>query len=297
MANAKSQRALTSEAYTFFDDKRYGKAYWAFNTEHRIFKRCNGDIRKILHVTSRMNSFGFQVPSDLCWRRVKDPTKYGEECYFPLTSFKPRDESPTEKNKKTKRYFTWDPSLVKEKTAKQGETRDKYRAKNLPFFRMYMMGDSAAPIWCPIEKINIDFQEFWDTPMNNCWQQHHFVFFNGTSLQKDGDDPGRNNCSTDLTELGDKSRKVLEDTARTIFLSATAHDKIHKVRTQGDIKDYSIDQLPWALRCEKNWNKFRSYVIEYGHDFFPNYQTWMASLVLEANLKRKSHIDPRVQPA
>lgn len=290
MATPKSETALKSEGYTLFNDKKYGNGYWAFNVKHKIYQRCSGDIRRILYVTSRMNSLGFKVPDDLCYRRVKDPTKYGLECYFPLTSFKPRDEAPTPNNKKTRRYFTWDPMLLKEKTARQGETRDKYRAKNLPFFRMYMMGDPNTPIRCPIEDIDIDAQVFRGKALSNCWQQHHFVYYNGTSLQKDGEDPGRNNCTTDLTEMSDKSRKVLEDTARTIFLSATAHEKIHKVATQGDIKDYPAEELPWALRSRENWNKFRGFVIQYDHDFFPHYDVWMASLTLEANVQAISEL-------
>ena len=283
---ARSHKALAKDGYVFLAHKDYGADYWAVNVQHRIYKSCNGDIRKILKFTSRMAGFRMTVPTDLLWARAKEPEKYGEECYFPIGAFKRRDELKVLKKGRT-RVLSWDRMLHKEKTARRAITRDEYRAKNLPFFRMYMMGNPDAPIWCPIQNINIDFQEFWGTPMNNCWQQHHFVFHNGTSLQKDGDDPGRNNCTTDLTELGEKSRKVLEDTARTIFLSATAHDKIHKVRTQGDIRDYSIDQRPWALRCEKNWNKFRAFVIEYGHDFFPNFNTWISSLHLEPNLQKQ----------
>ena len=285
MVSAKSRRALQDEGFSLTVHKNYGDDYWAVNTKHPIYQNLEGDLRKILEYTSRMVSEGEEVPSDLLWVRAKDPETYGEFCYFPIFAYRRRDEWKTKASGQLYRVLSWDRMLHKEKNEKCGERRDEFRAKNVQFFRMYMMGDAKSSIMCPIQNINIDFQEFWGIPMNNCWQQHHFVFHNGTSLQKDGEDPGKNNCSTDLTVLNSKSRKVLEDTARTIFLSATAHDKIHKVKTSGDVLDYKIEQLPWALRSEQNWNDFRSFVIRFGHDFFPDYQTWWTSLILPKHHK------------
>ena len=298
MVKGKSLQALKGEGYLTLRHKDFGDDYWAVNTSHPLYIKSKGDLRRILRVTSRMAAIKLAVPFDLLWARVKNPTEYGENCYFPISAFKRRDEWKNLVKTGRTRVLSWDRMLSKEKQKKQADTRDRYRAKNLPFFRMYMMGDPTRLINCPLMGFNIDEHMVKDKLIAHRWQQHHIPYDEGTSLNKEGDDPGRNNCTTDLTVVGPKSERVLKDTAGTIFVSATGHEDIHKYDTKGDVSWYSTEQLPFALQSKENWDKWRNYCREYGHDFFPEYHVWMYTLTLDYfQSQSEKIIDPQHQPA
>jgi hypothetical protein len=276
----KSFEALMTASYSFDDHRDYGANYWAVNTQHAIYIKNAGNIRKILEETSKMAAEGLPVPTDLLWSRVKNPEDYGPECYYPISAFQRRDEWKLTSRGVKYRVLSWDRMLSKEKLAKAGETRDVYRGNNMPFFRMFMTGDPNGRIHCPIMKFTIDEYEFHGKTVNHRFQQHHIPYQEGTSLNKEGEDPGRNNCTTNLMVVSPKSTKVLLDTAGTIFVSATAHDMIHKHSTSGDITKYETHELPYSLQNEANWEEWREYCRSWGYDIFPSFDEWTETLTL-----------------
>lgn len=280
MSNGKSHQELVAQGLSPQSINLFGEAEWFVDTSHHLWNGCG---QKMMLTVAQMVVDGHDISDIPLWRRRKDLEEDGTLLYNHISDFKHRKE--VRKNVSGPvNVIRFDPMLKVEKYAVAAVTRQKYRDNNVDIFRFYMMGKVDTPVRCPIEGILIDAQEFWGQHINNCWQQHHFVFLDGKSLQKDGQDPGKNNCTTDLMSPSANSRRVLEDTMRTIFVSATAHDKIHKHSTSGDITSYPNHQLPWALQNAKNWNVFTRYLVGLGYESFPSYEVWYNSLKLESNL-------------
>lgn len=169
---------------------------------------------------------------------------------------------------------TWEASVRDFENQASREQARSYRERNLPFLRMYAMGNIDARIRCPIFDFQIDAISLFGVESLNAWVQHHFRFVNGVSVHKENADPGAILSSTDFTVPSPRSRDGIKDMARTIFLSSTAHDALHKCKRSGDINDYTNDQLPWALRNQDNWEAFNAFLITFGHDHLGDYQTW-----------------------
>jgi hypothetical protein len=278
---AKSSSQLIEMGLTLVYDTK--GAPWYVDVKHPLW-RNNVDLMMLaVAQMSADNQSIYRIPM---WRRRKDLSECGDACFHHIREFHLRKSDrykggPYDGQPKPPRF---DPMLTIEKYAVAANTAQEYRDQNLKFFRYYMMGDINSPVFCPIENILIDVQDFWGEQINNCWQQHHFVFVDSKSLQKDGQDPGKNNMTVDMSKPSDRARYVLEDTLRTIFLSATAHDKIHKRFDDGDITFYKNHQLPWALRNEANWIEFTNWLVSLGYQPFPSYRAWFDSLKIENNL-------------
>lgn len=168
---------------------------------------------------------------------------------------------------------SWETSVRDFENQASREQAQAYREKNIPFLRMYAMGSPSQPIHCSLTGLQIDNVKIWKK-FSNAWVQHHFRFVNGKSVLKENADPGAILSSTDFSVPTPRSLYGLQDMARTIFLSATAHDTIHKEQRDGDITDYENHQLPWALRSEANWEEFNAFVMGFGYEHFGDYQTW-----------------------
>jgi hypothetical protein len=198
-------------------------------------------------------------------RRCSSSVKLGKErTFFPLNMF------PVTV---TKGKATWETSIRDVKNALSQVQRDQFRAQNMPFIRMYVMGDTNARICCPIFNFRIDDIELFGT-RQNAWVQHHFRFVAGQSVHKENADPGAILASTDFTQVTPRSREGLKDMARTIFLSATAHDALHRAKRNGDIQNYTEEQLPWALRSRDNWEEFNTFLGQFGHEPLGDYAEW-----------------------
>lgn len=198
------------------------------------------------------------------FRRCASAVKLNkEDCFFSLELF----------GRSTK--GTWETSVRGLKNQVSQDQRVENRITNLPFLRMYAMGDVDAQIICPILKFPIDNIELFGV-IQNAWVQHHFRFVNGNSVHKVNANvnPGAILSSTNFAEVTTRSREGLKDMARTIFLSATAHDALHRAKRDGDILDYTNEQLPWALRNADNWNAFNAFLGRFGHEPLGEYEAW-----------------------
>lgn len=198
----------------------------------------------------------------ICSSSVKRGDK---KCFFPLNRF----PVSVDKNGKA----TWETSVRDARLAHEQEQRKAFRALNMQVVRMYVTGSTSGRILCPRYKFELD-EVLENGNVFNNWVQHHFRFVKGNSVHKENADPGAILSSYDFTQVTPRSREGIKDMARTIFLSASYHDLIHKARRDGDITDYTVEQLPWALRCEGNWIAFNAYLGQFGHDPLGDYQTW-----------------------
>ncbi|MNR94752.1 hypothetical protein D3C72_258400 [compost metagenome] len=222
----------------------------------------NGDIKTYVQMLAAKPEL---LESAVCFKRCSSATKLNrEDCYFPIQSF-----TFTMKGMRA----TWETSVKEVKNQVSREQSQAYRAKNIPFLRMYAMGNPEGRIHCPIFNICIDSIELFGSTVN-AWVQHHYRFVNGVSVHKENLDPGAILSSTDFTVPTTRAYEGIKDMARTIFLSSTAHDALHKIKRSGDIADYTIEQLPWALRSEANWEEFNTFVMGFGYDHLGDYQTW-----------------------
>jgi len=201
------------------------------------------------------------------YKRCSSANKLGvEQCFFPLNLFARTSTG------------SWDSSVQANQNAVNGIKREEFREKNIQFLRIYATGSVDGRIHCPFLKFQIDAVKIHNV-VQNLWVQHHFRFVNGSSVHKENVNPGAILASTDFTLVSPRSREGLKDMARTVFLSATAHDALHRVQRDGDIRDYELDQLPWALRSEQNWLDFNGFLISFGHDSLGDYAKWMAEQV------------------
>jgi len=198
-------------------------------------------------------------------RRCSSSVKLGSErTYFPFSQF----GVVLSKGK-----ATWETSIRKIENQVTRESKQRNRDLWLPIQRLYVMGNVDEPIVCPIAGIRIDGFT-WGSYVGNAWVQHHYRFVNGVSVHKENADPGAITSGVDPTVPSPRSRFALQDLARTIFLSSTAHDFLHKQMRTGDISDYQTHELPWALRSESNWNEFNRFLMQWGHDHLGDYQVW-----------------------
>jgi hypothetical protein len=265
--------ATDLEPYAF---GKYEEGYIWADPDHETWQ---GDVDSTLKYLGWMVAQGQSIRDVPFYRSVKNPHDF-EKPFYQISFFKSRKEKDVLKSGEVKWRFTIDPMLKEEKQAQKTGRQRGLRLSNKKFHRMWMMGDVDGRIHCPITGENIDEQVFWEKEIDNVQEQHHIVFRGRESLQKEGEDPGKHNSTTDLSVPSEKSRFVLEDMMRTIFLSPTGHKKVHKF-TEGDITYYSTKQLMWAMRCKTNYNKFIRFVRSFGYDKFPTYEEWYASLTLE----------------
>lgn len=199
------------------------------------------------------------------YKRCTSATKLGlADCFYNIEHF-----DMTRNGVKV----SWSPNVKAIKNLATRTQKQQLRTKNIAILRMYAMGDVEARIVCPMLKVQIDDIELFGH-RGNAWVQHHFRFMNGASFHKENADPGAILSSTDFSIPSTRSRMGIEDMARTIFLSSTAHDFLHKSKRDGDIMDYTNAQLPWALRNEDNWNTFNMFLSSYGYAPLGDYQTW-----------------------
>ena len=218
----------------------------------------DGDFREYLIKMRDREVLGDRV----VYRRCSSASKLGVEGpFYRLQLF--------EQSKKG----NWETSVRTNFNQQQTLIREEYREANLPLLRMFAMGDPKVPIRCALLGFQIDSVDFMGE-VTNLWVQHHFRFINGLSFHKENLDPGSILSSTDFSKPSTKSYAGIKDMSRTIFLSSTAHDALHKIKRSGDISDYTVEQLPWALRCEANWETYNTFLIGYGYAHLGNYKTW-----------------------
>jgi hypothetical protein len=202
------------------------------------------------------------------YQRCSASTKRGEQAvFYPLGDFEIKNGKFTSSLRTKLNLINVEKALV-------------FKANNLPILRMYMMGDESLPIICPWTKHQIDSLEFEGEPVFNIWEQHHYKVVNRSSIQKEGSDPGEILRSTDFRAPSPRSRMAIEDMMRTNFLSPTAHKIVHNRWNNSDITNYNVDQLPWALKNETNYDSFIRYLRSFGYDAFPAYLEWIESLKL-----------------
>lgn len=202
------------------------------------------------------------------YQRCSSSTKRGElAVFYPLGDFELKNGKFTSSLRAKLNLVNLEKALV-------------FKANNLPILRMYMMGDESTPIICPWTQQQIDSLEFSGEPAFNIWEQHHYKVINRSSVQKEGSDPGEILRTTDFRVPSPRSRMAIEDMMRTNFLSPTAHKIVHNRWNNSDITNYSVDQLPWALKNETNYNTFIGYLRSFGYDAFPSYMDWIESLKL-----------------
>lgn len=215
------------------------------------------------------------------WRRVKDPSEYASP-YFHITAFKWRNEFKNLKSGR-KHILGFDPMLIKEKGEQQTDRRHTFREGNQALRRLYMTGHEDESIHCPIyPSINIDTQVIDGMLIHNLIDAHHIVCWQGESIQKGDQDPGKLNTSVDLFLPNAASRAVVEDLMRTILVSRTGHQRIHYWRNS-DVHWYKArgHKLPWALRNKTNYGKWVRKLRQIGYHSFPSYAEWMETLTLE----------------
>jgi len=222
----------------------------------------SGDYSMMIH--------GLRKSGDLdnVFQRCLSTSKSGQELYFPLEDFRPTATG-------------WESSLH---DAAKAVTRAGYQAtrdKNLPFLRMYMMGDVDTNIVCPITGQQVDAWVFDNQPIN-IWEQHHFKVRNRASIQKELADPGEILRRLDFTEVSGETVEAIKDMMRTVFLSPTAHKAVHNAWNDSDIRNYRAEQRPWALRDCGNWDKWMDFLQSYGYpiETFGPFGPWIISLEL-----------------
>jgi len=195
--------------------------------------------------------------------------KRGQNLFFPLDQFRESESG-------------WETSLHEVAKAVQRETYQAFREKNLPFLRMYMMGNTESFIVCPMERRQIDSWQFVTGIPINVWEQHHFKVRNRASIQKELADPGEILRRLDFSVVNGETLEAIKDMMRTIFLSPTAHKAVHNTWNDSDIRNYTVEQRPWALQSLSNWNTWMDYLETYGYsrNMFGFYEIWMISLEL-----------------
>ena len=206
----------------------------------------------------------------------KATAKRGQDLYFPLADFRLTDKG-------------WETSLHEATKAAQRETYQAFRDKNLPFLRMYMMGNTETKIICPIRREPIDAWEMVAGIPINVWEQHHFKVRNRASVQKESADPGEILRRLDFSVVSGETLEAIKDMMRTIFLSPTAHKGVHNTWNDSDIRNYSVEQRPWALQNQANWDQWMDYLEGYGfaRSMFGSFEDWMKSLELtDADMAR-----------
>lgn len=202
--------------------------------------------------------------------------RMGHPCYAALADFK---QTPT----------GWETSLSDAANADRRETYQAFRDKNLPFLRMYMMGNPELKITCPLTGQQIDAWEFAEGILINIWEQHHFKVRNRASVQKEADDPGEILRRMDFSEPSGETVEAIKDMMRTIFLSPTAHKAVHNTWNDSDIRNYPVSRRPWALQSLENWDDWMVFLEERGYSraLFGSHADWLKSLELtEADLAR-----------
>lgn len=267
---------LSESGLSSFSLEGYGDDHIWADISHPVWR---GTSSRTIRLLGKLVSMGRDIGQVPIYRCVKDIDQYCKP-YFQIGHFKPRKEKRFLSNGKMRMIYGIDPMLRSEKRYRSNERAKALRTGNRAIQRKWMMGDPDSVIVCPIEGRQIDRFGFWDREVDNVFQQHHIVFRNGYSIQKEGEDPGKKNSTTDLTTPSEKSRAVIEDMMRTIFLSPTAHTLVHKF-PDGDINRYPNNQLPYALQSKKNYNDFISYLNTYGYIEFPPFKVWREHLTLE----------------
>lgn len=194
--------------------------------------------------------------------------KVGYPTYAPLSMFKQTSTG-------------WEGSLSEALRAEQRETCQAFREKNLPFIRMYMMGNVETNIVCPLTGQQVDAWVFDNQPIN-IWEQHHFKVRNRASIQKELADPGEILRSMDFTLVNGNTLEAIKDMMRTVFLSPTAHKAVHNAWNNSDIRNYRAEQRPWALQNCSNWDAWMAFLDSYGYpvESFGPFGPWITSLEL-----------------
>lgn len=193
----------------------------------------------------------------------------GESIFADLRSFRETDTG-------------WETSLHEAAKADRRNSYQEFRDKNLPFLRMYMMGNPDLKIICPITNQQIDAWEFAEGILINIWEQHHFKVRNRNSVQKESDDPGEILRRMDFSDPSGETVEAIKDMMRTIFLSPTAHKAVHNTWNDSDIRNYPVERRPWALQSEDNWETWMVFLEERGYTrtLFGSHADWLLSLEL-----------------
>jgi hypothetical protein len=242
-----------------------GDAEFYVDMDHHLWQ---DDLPDTLRLLAKDSS---ALSEMVIFRRCASSTKRGEEkVFFPLIEFELKNGKFASSLRAKQNLLNVEKALI-------------YKANNLPILRMYMMGDEGEPIVCPWTDHQIDSLIYGSELPFNIWEQHHFKVVGRTSVQKEGSDPGEILRSTDFNVPSPRSRAAIEDMMRTVFLSPTGHKIVHNRWTNSDITNYLNDQLPWALKCESNYDKFVAYLGTLGYDVFPSYSEWIESLKLTAS--------------
>lgn len=224
----------------------------------------NGSFEAYLKVLKKRGEF-----SDVFKFCPATSRRTGVASYADLNDFKPTQTG-------------WETSLSEASNAERRDQNQSTREGNLPFIRMYMMGDLGKKIVCPIMGCVIDSWEFAPGILINVWEQHHFKVISRASVQKDNVDPGELLRKLDFSVVCGETVEALKDMMRTIFLSPTAHKGVHNAWNNSDITNYTVDQRPWALQSQANWDAWMDFlaVCGYSGTFFGTWEDWMKSLEL-----------------
>lgn len=222
----------------------------------------NGNFETYLKALKRNG-----VEYDVYRRCQASSRKAGVSVYAHLSSFRQTDTG-------------WETSLQDAYNTIQREKAHTFRDNNLPFLRKYSQGDENEPIHCSLTGQRLDAWEMIPGLPINIWEQHHFLVWLRSSVQKESEDPGSILRRMDFGVPSGQTVEAIKDMMRTIFLSPTAHKAVHNTWSSSDITNYTVEQRPWALRSQENWNTWMNWLEAkgYSEEHFGSFTDWLESL-------------------
>lgn len=174
----------------------------------------------------------------------------------------------------------WENSLRNANNSVKLERAHAFRDNNMRFARMYVTGKVDEYLHCSITGQQIDSLIFEGGQPMNIFEAHHFMVKNRASVQKESEDPGAIFRRFEFSEPSGQTLNAVKDMMRTIFLSPTGHKIVHNRWNDSDITNYKVDQLPFALQSQDNWNMWMAFLEGFGYiaATFGTFDDWIESL-------------------
>lgn len=167
----------------------------------------------------------------------------------------------------------FDPMLKKQKNNLKNETVKRNKEGSMKVLRFYTTGSETGAIHCCDCGKLVDGVKSKRGNPRWAGQVHHLAFRGRKSKHKEGPDPSKNFATCNLYEPKNAKRpasatRKLNDITNCTVLCGHCHTVVH-FEFEGDISDFELHELPYALQSKSKWDRFVTFCrsLGYTHKF------------------------------